>query len=286
MRRWAVLLVGILLGTVSCADADHDDAAGGATATAEEAGDAPVVADTAAGPEIGIERASQVLGGRRSVIRTAEVEIEVEDVHRAVRAAVRIAESGGGFLAEEESAEGDDATARLVLRVPPDRFSATLDELRALGEVVRTRVGSDDVTEVVVDVEGRLAGARASVERLRALLAEASDIPGIVAVESELARREGEVESLAGRLQALEAQVDLATVTVQLRGPASAGDPATGQDSPGFLAGLRTGWAAFVTVAGGLATGAGFALPFLAVAAALAGASLWWRRRTTAASSG
>lgn len=291
MRRLAVLLVGVVLTAASCAggDDDGDTAAGGAATaapTAEQGGDDAAAADVATGPELGFERASQVLGAGRSVIRTAEVEIEVEDVDHAARAAVRITESGGGFLAEEESTEGDDATARLVLRVPPDRFTATLEELRALGAVVRTRVGSDDVTEVVVDVEGRLAGARVSVERLRALLGEARDVAGIVSIESELARREGEVESLAGRLRALEAQVDLATITVQLRGPAVAGDPAAGGDRAGFLAGLRTGWAAFVTVAGGLATGFGFALPFLIVAAVLGVPALWWRRRGTAVSSG
>ena len=231
------------------------------------------------GVTLAIDSSAQLVGAGRSVIRTAELEVQAVDVSAAARAAVGVAERAGGFLADEQGTLGDDPSASIVLKVLPARFTAALDELAELGEVTAKRVGSDDVTEVVVDLEGRLAAARASVDRLRELLGQAADVPQVVAVESELARREGEVESLAGQLRALESQVDLATITVQLTEPAGAASPAVSEDIPGFLAGLRTGWVAFVNVLGGVATVAGFALPFAALAVVLGLPTLWWHRR-------
>lgn len=258
-----------------------------APTAAGEAGDTAAGGGGAAGggaPEVtpAVATAAQLVGAGRAVIRTAEVSVEAEDVPGAARAAVAVAEAAGGFLADERSTLGDEPSATLVLKVLPERFGPALDDLAALGEVTSKQVGTDDVTEVVVDLEGRLAAARASVERLRELLGEAADVPQVVAVEAELARREGEVESLAGQLRALEAHVDLATITLELTTPAAATSPSVSEDIPGFLAGLRTGWVAFVNVLRGALTVAGFALPFAALAVVLGLPALWWHRRRAA----
>jgi uncharacterized protein DUF4349 len=163
--------------------------------------------------------------------------------------------------------------------VPPEAFLDVLEDLAALGDLEQRRVGSDDVTEQVVDLEGRLAATTASVERLRALLADAADVPQVVAVEGELARREGELESLTGQLRSLRASVDLATVTLTLTPPpGSAGQP-DDDDDPTFAGGLRAGVRALATGARVTATVFGFLLPFLAIAAVVALPARWaWRR--------
>jgi hypothetical protein len=113
------------------------------------------------------------------------------------------------------------------------------------------------------------------VERLRGLIADAADVPQIVAIEGELARREGELESLTGQLRALRAQVDLATVTLELREPS---EVSVSDDIPGFGGGLEAGLVAFVNVGKGILTATGFALPFAAVLAAVV-VPVWWTRR-------
>lgn len=50
----------------------------------------------------------------------------------------------------------------------------------------RSRWVAADVTEQLVDVESRIATQRASVERIRALLARAASVSEITSVESEL----------------------------------------------------------------------------------------------------
>ena len=210
----------------------------------------------------------------REIIRTATLEVGTDDVVGASEAAVRVAEEAGGFLASSESDLEGDTRASLVLRVPPDRFFDVLGDLADLGELESRQVGSEDVTAQVVDLEGRLAALRASVERLRALVAQAADVPQIVAIEGELARREGELESLTGQLRALGEQVDLATITLVLDEPAAA---EVSDDIPGFVPGLRTGVVTLVNVATAASTALGFLLPFVVPAALLWFAARWVR---------
>lgn len=263
-----VLALAVVAG---CGGGDDEDAAGGQSA--EDTGPAPDAG--AEGEEAGAGTGSAVAAtltqvahaqDDREIIRTATLEVGTEDVVGASEAAVRVAVEAGGFLASSESDLEGDARASLVLRVPPDRFFDVLDDLADLGELESRRVGSDDVTAQVVDLEGRLAAVRASVERLRALVAQAADVPQIVAIEGELARREGELESLTGQLRELGEQVDLATVTLVLDEPLAA---EVSDDIPGFVPGLRTGVVALANVISAASTALGFLLPFVVPAAIL-----------------
>lgn len=57
--------------------------------------------------------------------------------------------------------------------MPPTAFDATVADLVALGDERHRRLSTQDVGEQIVDIEARLATQRDSVERVRALLAEA-----------------------------------------------------------------------------------------------------------------
>src|SRR5829696_3759327 len=215
---------------------------GGEVAAAEPAG--------ALDPGAVVRSSAQLAGAERSVIRTAELRVEVDDVPGASERALAVVEAAGGFLSGQRSDLSRDANAVLTFKVPPDAFLDALGDLADLGDLVERRVGSDDVTEQVVDLEGRLAATTASVDRLRALLADAADVPQVVAVEGELARREGELESLTGQLRSLRASVDLATVTVTLSPPpGAAGRPGGRHDDPTFADGFRTGGRALAATA-------------------------------------
>ena len=135
---------------------------------------------------------------------------------------------------------------------------------------------SQDVTAQYVDTESRLKTMRASVERVRALMAQAKDIGQVVALESEMSRRQADLESLESQLTALKTSVERSTLAISLSTPGN--EPETDN---GFLAGLRSGWDAFTASAGGLLLAVGAVLPF-AVFFALVGAPIWWswsRRR-------
>ena len=163
----------------------------------------------------------------------------------------------------------------MTLDVPADRLDAALEQLSAIGRVVQRTSSAKDVTSTYVDTESRIATKKASIERVRALMAEATGMSQVVELESQLAQREGELESLQATLATLQRRVSMSSVTVTL-----STDPNAGEDNSGFLAGLRAGWQAFLTWLASCLTALGAVSPFLGALAILGVPVLvWWRRR-------
>jgi Domain of unknown function (DUF4349) len=255
---------------------------GGTAATAPEAGarSSAGAADVAAPGFLGGPPASPPgqTGGTsvpvtsRDLVRNATLGLDVDDPAATARKIRTAAAAAGGTVADETSS---DSGSHLSLRIPTAKLDTVIDELAALGHVT-TRSGSTvDVTEDAVDLDARVASQRASVERVRALLAQAKSIGDVVSIESELTRREADLDSLTNRLTALRGQVALATLTVDVgHGAAIAPPPAPG----GFLGGLAAGWDGLRALGAGVGAVAGFVLPFLPVLALL-GAIAWFGRR-------
>jgi hypothetical protein len=159
----------------------------------------------------------------------------------------------------------------ITVSVPADRLDRALADLSEIGTVIRRESTSENVQAQYVDTESRVKTMRASVDRVRALMARATDIAQIVVLESELSRRQADLESLEAQLASLKDRVARSPIRVSLTTDTGvlAEDPGTG-----FLAGLKGGWKAFTASVVVLLTVVGAVLPFALVAAAL-GLPLW-----------
>jgi hypothetical protein len=160
----------------------------------------------------------------------------------------------------------DGSSGEVVLRVPNDRLTATIRDLQALGTVLSSDGRTEDVTAQVIDVQARVRTQRRSLERIRRLLDRATSVDEIVKIESELARREADLESLLGQQRVLSDRTAMATLTARFTGNGAAANT----DDSGFLPGLRAGWEAFVAMSVVGLTVLGATLPFLLAAAILA----------------
>lgn len=209
----------------------------------------------------------------RTLVRTAQLAVEVDDADAAGRRVRTAAAAAGGYVTEEQAGTHGGL---LVLRVPAAALDRLLDDVAAIGTVVERSAQVVDATEQVVDLDARVASQRAGVDRVRALLAQARSIGDIVAIESELSRREADLDSLVGRLKALRDQAAMSTLTIDLR---LHGTVAPADRALGFADGLGAGWAGLRSFALAMAVVAGFVLPFLPVLALLA-AVVWLARRT------
>ncbi len=90
----------------------------------------------------------------------------------------------------------------LVLRVPESSVDQALAQITgaagvgrssAVGERARTSRGD------LADLQSRVATQRASVERIRALMGKAGSLQDVVLLESEVTKREADLEALEAR---------------------------------------------------------------------------------------
>lgn len=221
----------------------------------------------------------------RDVIIEMRVTMRSDDLRAAVEGISRAASTSGGGIAASDIDFGTDerlGRATLVVKIPPRAIDNLLTRLDQLGEVVAVGQDALDVTDQLVDLDVRIRNATQSVDRVRALLADASDLREIIDLESELTRRQTDLERLLASQRNLQERVALATVTIDVLPVDTPIEPIEPSD-PGILDGLRTGWDGFVAVLFGLAYGAAVLAPVLVlgIIALLVTWLLVRRRRST-----
>jgi hypothetical protein len=218
----------------------------------------------------------------RSLVTSGTVTITAEKPLDAAAEAVRIVEGAGGRIdARTETAptKKTQGSAALTLRIPSSALTATLDKLKELGTSPNVALTSVDVTTQVQDLEARISALRASVDRLTALLATATDTKVLIELESAISERQGNLESMEAQQRGLADQVSLSTIELSLISVTDA--PVEQPDT--FWSGLAAGWGALTGFAGLLLVAAGVLLPWIALGAIAAALTLLVVRRRRAA---
>ncbi|MFE4633271.1 DUF4349 domain-containing protein [Streptomyces sp. NPDC056773] len=227
------------------ADAKAPEAAagqGGAAAPAPAASGAP-----APGSE---KNQPPAPAARTQIIRTASLGVETADVQKATAGARTAAENAGGYVGNESTARGDDGamTSTVTLRVPGERFDAVLAAMEGSGKLLNRKVEAQDVTQKVADVDSRVKSQQASVARVREMMEKASGLSEVVTLESELSKRQADLESLLAQQTALKDQTSLGTITLTFSEPGKPPAKEAKKPDPGFLDALAGGWKAFAAV--------------------------------------
>ncbi|MCT4352354.1 DUF4349 domain-containing protein [Streptomyces sp. Je 1-79] len=277
-RRAAVALLTVSLALTGCGAGSSDSGADSKGLTAAKPADGAEGAGAAdrgyAADKGATDTKKPAAPQQQHVIRTAELSVEVEDAARALATARRVTEGAGGHVSHESTERVDDThvTSRVVLRVPQDSYDPVLKELSGTGRLLFRKADAKDVTEQVVDVESRIATQRASVDRVRKLMDQATRLSDVVTLEGELSRRQADLESLLAQQASLKDRTTMATITLELTEEETE-KASDSDDRPGFLDALAGGWNALVTALAWAGVVLAAVAPWLAVA--LAGYLLW-----------
>jgi hypothetical protein len=209
----------------------------------------------------------------RQLVRTATVDLRSDDVLKAIGQIKDRAQAVGGFAGQETSTRNSGS---VTVRVPSNELDRVVRDLGGMGEVTRSEVRSEDVTDQLVDVDARIATQKASVERLRVLFERAGTTAEIAQIETELTKRQSELESMQRRSESLKGKVAMATLTVQVSTVPIA---APAKEEAGFLSAFTGGWNALLAVLRGVLIGVGAVLPFAVALGVPAAAVIYVLRR-------
>jgi hypothetical protein len=208
----------------------------------------------------------------RSTIETAYLSVSVSTPQSTVTDAERIATEAGGFVQDSSwnpANEFGPESAYLTIRVPVDQLDTVLSSLESLGTVDSLSRSKSDVTLAVTDLNARIASLQQSLNDLRALQAQATNVGDLITVESAISSRQAELDSLLAQQTYLTDQVDMSTISLTLTG--STGTTPTNDT---FWDGLVAGWNSLAVAGSALIVAAGFALPWIALLVIVAGVVL------------
>lgn len=244
--------------------------------TVQKAGVPAAQTDSKTSPESPVVDSPQI-------IRSATMVLQVPDATSAATRLRSVAITHGGTVTTENvvsGAKNSYSQSTVVLSVPADQLDGALTDIAAIGEVQLRTIQSTDVTAKVADVDARIKTMRDSIARMQELLKRAGSVTEIAQVESELTRRQSDLESLLAQQKALAQRVAQSPITVTFSTQPIVVEPPVPQT--GFLAGLASGWKALKSFTVAALTVVGALLPFLVVFALIGAPVVWLVRRRRA----
>jgi hypothetical protein len=281
MTIFALVGASGLLLVAGCSASQKSASGGGGQAVRPE----KAAASQSAAGAVGVGTADTTTAppvSSRALVKTADMTVRVPNVEAQAHSAIQIARShGGDVLADERAGSSDHASAQLTLEVAPASFSEVLDRLAGLGEQVSRKSSTDDVTQQVADINSRLESMRASLDRVRALYAKAVSISDVIGIESQVAKREADYESLQAQQRSLTKQAAHSIVHLQLVAKQVVVAHAR-KHSAGVLDKFGRGWDAFIATARWTLGAIGTVLPFVVLLGGIGLVALWLRRRHAA----
>ena len=161
---------------------------------------------------------------RRLVIRTGEIEFEIESFDSATATVIKLVNAiKGGYVGtvNSEKLSNGKVKGSIVVRVPPEALDGLVLDLRRElgkgGELKGQRIGSQDITKQYTDIESRLKAARTMEERLLKIIKEGKgEIKQLLEAERELGVWRTKIEEMEGEIRYYNNQVALSTLTITL----------------------------------------------------------------------
>lgn len=150
------------------------------------------------------------------IVYSGTLDLEINDLRAAVDQADQLVAGLGGHVASSDTTTKDDVDyATVTYRIPAENWDEALAGLRAVGAtVLNETTKSEDVTGQVVDLDARIANAKASETALQGIMDRATSIQDVLEVQRELTSVRGDIESMTAQRDQLANRATLATLAV------------------------------------------------------------------------
>ncbi len=165
---------------------------------------------------------------QRLVIRNANLGIVVKDPGASMDAIAKMAEGMGGYVVNSNlfkatSSQGVEVPqAEITVRVPADKLTQALDQIKAMVEnkdtdVLSENVTGQDVTKEYTDQKSRLTNLENTEKQLQKFLDETTKTEDALAVYNQLVSIREQIEVTKGSIQYYEESAALSAIVVRLQ---------------------------------------------------------------------
>jgi hypothetical protein len=187
-------------------------------------------------PTISSENAAGTTG--QKIVYTADAQIEVQNVTRAVETLKALASGKGGYLASSNiNTQSARRYANVVLRVPAGEFENVIAGVKEIGDVRSLSTSGEDVTAEYVDLLARKASYQNQIAQYNEIMKRSEKVEDVIKVQEQLDRVQTELDSLEGRLRYMNNRIDLSTITIRMNEP----EPVGSTTGHSFINTLNTG---------------------------------------------
>jgi hypothetical protein len=127
----------------------------------------------------------------------------------------------GGFVDSTEAVASAQKSANysngtIVLQVPQRLFATLVTQVQRIGSSTSVNVQSSDVTSQYIGLQARITALDVSRQQYLSIMARASTIGDILAVQTQLNSLQSQIEQLQGQMNLLNNEVTYGSLTVQL----------------------------------------------------------------------
>jgi len=154
----------------------------------------------------------------RLVIRNGTIYMVVENINASVESIIKYTESKNGWVVNSKVTEREKIpSGSTTIRVPIEVFDEAMTYFKELSKKVSYEgTQGRDVTEEYTDLQSRLRNLEAAETQLLEIMERSGTISNILAVQRELTNVRSQIEQTKGRIQYLEENAEMATITINL----------------------------------------------------------------------
>lgn len=176
---------------------------------------------TSKGSTPSYSESQEVSSDDRKIVKNGNANIEVENFDTAISKIKESAKTYGGYVTNSNMwiSDSNKKSGHITVKIPEERFEEFGDSLIQIGKIDSKETSSYDVTEEYIDLQARLKNLKIQEKRYTELLAMAKDVNDVLAIEAQLGRIRGEIESFEGRIKYLENTTSYGTFNINLYEP-------------------------------------------------------------------
>lgn len=176
----------------------------------------------------------------RKLIKEGSVGFETNDMAATRKSIFESVEKYKAYVSSDQEYKSSSSIRNtIVIRVPAAHFDALLkDATKGVTKFDSKSIQIKDVTEEFLDVQARLKTKKELENRYLEISKEAKNVTELLEVEKQLGLLRSEIESIEGRMNYLENQVSLSTLTMDFYRTI----PTQTQFGNKFANGFKNGW--------------------------------------------